>query len=222
MAIVYQKLVPAQGESSGVPGPSYTPNGGGNTLVFCIASGGGTSMTFSCVSSAGGTFLPLATINPHQGGTQAMLSCLSCAAGVQTFTISDNLSNFDEIFTGIEYSGVGSITNGAMTDNNNPGTGAGAIVGASVVVPTGSILIANIMEGTSNETVTAVGGTTRASNANNPVYCWVEYAGAGAAIQPAFTAATNGTLDYTVVQFILNPVTSLAGGPYSLESAEYF
>jgi hypothetical protein len=142
-----------------------------------------------------------------------MFGVLSCASGAQTFTLNDQIANFDQLFTGIEYSGVGSITNSVMTNNASPGLGAGAIVGASVTVPTGSLLISSPSEGSMNETITVAtaGSTNRGSSAANPVYYWAEWQGTGAAIQPTFTTSANGTLEYTVWQFILNPLNFSSG-----------
>jgi hypothetical protein len=136
-----------------------------------------------------------------------LISLASCASGAQTFTLNDNISNFDRMTSGIEYSNAGAISNATITENNNPGLGAGAIVGASVSVPTGSILVACVIEASGAETITdTAGGTNRGSQNTSPIYYWAEYAGAGSAIQPKFTTSANGGSDYQVFQFIINPI----------------
>lgn len=221
----FVSLIPNWGGSSPTTSASYTPGGAGNSLFFLAASGGGNSIAFVMTGSVSSGFSNLATLSPTGGGTRTLIDCASCASGAQTFTVNDQISNFDNVFEGIEYSGVGSISNAALTNVASPGTGAGAILGASVVVPTGSLLIACCYEGTSGETVSSVGGTSRGSGASNPVYAWVEYAGAGSAIQPAFTTASNGTLTYLVAQFMLNPQAfslSAAPGAFNLAGANAY
>jgi hypothetical protein len=202
---VFVKVIPTWGGASPAVSGSYTPGGAGNSLFFLAASGGGNSIAFLMTGSASSGFNDLATLSPTGGGTRTLIDCPSCAAGAQTFTINDQIANFDNVFEGIEYSGVGTITNAALTNVANPGTGVGAILGASIVVPTGSLLLACCYEGTSAETITNTSGTSRGSSASNPIYNWVEYTGAGSAIQPAFTTSANGTLTYLVAQFILSP-----------------
>jgi hypothetical protein len=215
-APVFQQLIPTFAGSAPVTSPSYTPNGARNSLLFIINSGGGTNINFLVTGSASTGFAQLTTINASSGGTQSLFDCLSCASGPQTFTINDQIANFDEMFIGIEYSGVGSITNSVMTNLSAPGTGAGAVAGVSVTVPSGSLLLATPVDiSAGNETLTtATGGSTnRGSSAVNPIYDWAEWVGTGAPIQPTFTTSANGTNNYVVIQFILNPTLSISSGP---------
>jgi hypothetical protein len=183
---------------------SVTPNSG-DYLSFLNLTGDGTSANLQLTSSAGGTYTSRLTFNDLSNRSWALIDNPSCVGGAQTFTATETFTSFVGVGYAFEYSGVGSVSNYAHTDNNNPGLGAGAIVGASIVVPTGSVLVALCFEETSSETISNTAGNSRDSVVFNPSFRLADYAGAGSAIQPAFTTSANGTLEYQVWQFILNP-----------------
>jgi hypothetical protein len=118
----------------------------------------------------------------------------------------------------LEYRGIaasGTSQNISSVSRAGPGTGSGAILGTSVTVPAGSILLAFCTNrGNHTNAISSPSGTTRRSGTSTALlsaYCITEYAGAGSAIQPSFTDSVNGGTDtYVVVQIILNPSSLLA------------
>ena len=142
---------------------------------------------------------------------------LSATAGSQTVTFT-NGAGFNQ-GTAIEYSGVTSLSNGSAVERSSPGTGAGALLGNSVVVPTGSWLYAIAwQENGTMSTVTNTAGNSRQSASSGLSFNMVDYAGAGSAIQPAFTVGT-GTAGFVIVQLIMNPPAGAT--TYPMSSDEY-
>lgn len=206
MAITYQKRTFFN--SGGTPPfttTAYTPNAGGNYLGFLNVTGDGVNENIQMSSSAGGTYTSEVTYNDSSSRTWAFINTVACVAGSQTFTVTENSTGFVSIVIGWEYSGVGTVSNCQHTDNTDPGTGTGAIVGAAIVVPSGSVLVACCVDLVGSETITATAGTQRDSEPFNPSFQLVDYAGTGSSITPAFTTSTNGANDYGVWQMILNP-----------------
>lgn len=208
MAIVYQKrLLYDVGGTPPWTSGSVTPNNTGNYFGFVNLTADGANENIQMTSSAGGTYTSQAQFNDPTPATWAYINCLACAAGAQTFTVTENSSGFVAIYYGFEYSGIASVSNCFITNNVAPGTGAGAILGVSVLVPTNSLLIAVCMEPINSETITAAAGTSRDSSVFNPSFIHVDYAGTGASIQPTFTTSANagaGT-NYLVFQIIAAP-----------------
>lgn len=130
----------------------------------------------------------------------------SATAGAQTVTVSSNSSGDFSVGMALEYSGVSSVSS-SETLPNTPGTGAGAIQGTAVTVPTGSILVAICLDNHSTTVPTATAGTSRGSGvvATSFGYAIAEYAGAGSSITPSFTSAAGGTSQFSVVQWVLTP-----------------
>ena len=129
------------------------------------------------------------------------------AVGVATLcTVA---SAADALFLmGLAYSGVGSVSNISITAGTATGT---ALSGASVVVPTGAVLVAYAVGLSSTSTILALDTSTlRASGSNVPAHWGIwEYAGGGTAVTPKFSVDT--TAIGLVIQLVLNPYHPLMG-----------
>jgi hypothetical protein len=133
---------------------------------------------------------------------------LSVASGAQTWSITQPSGFFinNIATTPLEFSGALSIKNGGYVVTAAPGTSAGAIVGTSVTVATGDLLVAIALDstnaGTSGTlpTVNTTGSTSINTYAQQNIVYW---SGAGSAIQPTFTT-TVGTDTYMVIQWIMS------------------
>lgn len=215
MSATYQQVIaPWVGVGPSTSG-SFTPNAAGDALLVFVADFNG---AVSAVKATGtGSYSLISPPGQYNENNQltswALWANSSATAGSQTITTEDIGGPGDYIMgLGLDYSGVTAIA-GAANQQASPGTGVGAIVGTSVSVPSGSVLVAMLMEFNSTATIpTNTAGTVRSSG-QVPVFNWaysvVEYAGAGSAIQPAFTDATNGgTKNYIVTQFLLTGAAS--------------
>lgn len=186
--------------TSAAPSGSFTPTAAGDQLGM-FAFNGSNNNTMSFVGTS--AFSTLSTgINP---GTAVGIG-LSCSAGAQTVGVAAGAGGGASVF-GIEYSGVGSGTSPTPNFRTNPGITTGAILGTSVTVASGSTLIAFCLnfDGGTNA-ITSPSGTSRGAGLNVQEYCFTEYAGSGAAIQPSFTSA-DGTADrFLVMQILMSPL----------------
>lgn len=204
MAVTFQQILPYNFGSGGFTSASFTPNASGDTLpIFCLNSATNdlvTAMTGSSTYS-----LDANRINPAEN----VIHVLSCASGSQTYTTTC-AGGTTRIWM-IDYSGVGAANNFNTAFTSNPGSGAGAILGTSVTVPSGSVLVAIcVNNNTGTNTITATSGTTRQNGQTSDSweFCITEYAGTGAAIQPAFTAGTgDGANGFAVMQMNLDSAT---------------
>jgi hypothetical protein len=180
---------------------SFTANAGDTIITNAVAFANGFTFSYS------GTGTYAAVSGAYLNGTNASSGFganTSATAGSQTITFTSS-AGFQQ-GTGAEYSSVGSLSNGSAIERTAPGTGAGALLGNSVTVPTGSWLYVVVyQENGAAGAITNTAGTSRASSSSGVVYNIVDYVGTGAAIQPAFTVGT-GTAGFILVQVILNPL----------------
>lgn len=204
MSIAFQQILSAQ--FAGAPplaSASFTPNAAGDTiLTFGYTSDG---INENILITGASTYAQELNYNTGGAQTLSISASVSCAAGAQTATANDSSAGFIVVSGALEYSGVSSIgSGGTPASNAAPGTGAGAILGTSVTVPSGSVLIAWCADVSAGaETITSTAGTSRLSNSGAISTNIAEYVGTGAAIQPAFTAGANGGNTYVVMQVML-------------------
>jgi len=210
-----QTVTPVGTTSPAVTG-SFTPSAGDQIPVFgANTSGSATTMTVTGT----GSYSSLATLlsDGSTGKTLQPWANSSCSGGAQTVTNTGAAGNAMFIWA-FEYSGAATVSAQTSVLRSNPGTGAGAILGTSVTVPAGAILLALCTcESTVTATITSPSGTNRGAGtvASTLPYCVTEYAGTGAAIQPAFTCSVGGTNSFGVQQILLQPSTAapvLMGG----------
>ena len=221
MAIAYvQTLTPWEGITTGVSAP-FTPADGD-----CVIVTGADMVNYPQTLLISGTLgasitIPYAVLTPpgtfasDYGDTWQMAYQLEADAIAQTISVLTNGTGDYTLGFALEYSGVASVA-GTENPSAQPGTGTGAVVGASVLVPTGSVLLAiAVDEDPSSPALTATAGTTRLSGQTAVHlfgYCITEYAGAGANIQPAFTSSNGATGYYEVTQFLLTPPSAILLG----------
>ena len=207
MAVAFvSTITPWQAASPAVSG-AFSPTAA-NTLVGGCINAGNTTNSVAGSGTNPSTFAILTPPGQHVdlgNDNDICFDSLSCAGGSQTITTSASGGNmFNWAW---QYSGASTVA-AAATDVNAPGTGAGAIKGASVTVPTGAILLALCVDVFNAGTITSPAGTNRGSGALAGVnYCATEYAGTGAAIQPTFTTATGADL-FVVLQWLISPAAS--------------
>ena len=206
MAIVYVQTITAWGAA---PEPlasgSFTANVSDCILVY----GADYTVTSGVTIGFSGTGSYLVLTPPGQfSDVESEPSALgwnsSATAGSQTITVSSTGSGDLVVGRAVEYSGVSTVS-AAETSQSKPGTGAGAILGTSVTVPVGSVLVAIAVDLDGGGTVTATSGTTRSSDSAS---CVTDYAGTGAAIQPAFTGSNGANDHYIVVQWLMTPLAT--------------
>lgn len=195
-----QTIVPFSGTTPGASG-SFTPTSGDVILVygadFTVA---GESISFSGT----GTYSVL--IYPGQfadveADPSAIGFNLSASGGSQTFTVTSSGTGDTVVGFGVEYSGVATVS-GNQNSQTKPGTGAGAVLGVSTIVPTNSVLVSYAQDLDAGGTVVATAGSTRSSGTN---WCLTDYAGNGASILPAFTGSNGVNDHYLVLQWLINP-----------------
>lgn len=207
MAIAFKQLITDFFGSSPAVSGSFTPISAGDALFIAVINSSSNNTLVFTGGSTYGSVLET-SINP---GT-AIGYASSATAGSQTATVTATGGGTLNCFP-IEYSGVASATSPTASFLTNPGAGTGAILGTSVTVATGSVLAAlcfNFDSGTS--TITSPSGTNRGNglSTNTFEFCWTEYAGAGASIQPSFTSADGATERFVVFQILMVP--SAGGG----------
>jgi hypothetical protein len=193
---------------------SYTPSASGEAAIVWAFTHGGSSITWT-ITGTGATYNQLGQYGSGTAGDIVTAYATSISGASQTTTFNDNIANFDVVW-GVLYAGVGSVGSWYSTDNPSPGTGTGAVVGHSVTVPSGSWLLAFCLDATGGvDIITNTSGTSRSSSASNQPYNITDYAGSGAAIQPAFTASV-GTDEFVVQQVILTPPVGGASLPLQI------
>lgn len=214
MAIVFNNLITDWSGASPATSGSFTPVG--NAIIVCAFDGAtNNATTFSGSLSTWTSFATRSGPRYNVGGS------VPVTAGAQTCTATATTGQF-HVF-GIDYSGVQSATASIPVLNTTPGTGVGAILGVSVTVPTGSVLIAHIIDtsGNSAATLNSPSGTSRgggSSQDGNFNFAWTEYAGAGANIQPSFTDNVAGaTHSYVVGQALLSPIVVVVPPPNPIQ-----
>jgi hypothetical protein len=184
---------------------SFTPTVGDCIVVFELEVG---SSVAKLSITGTGVYSPIIDkFNPVSTDVYYGAANLNCSGSAQTVTVHSTVSA-DLDGWAFEYSGAGDAAASRVL-RNTPGTVSGAITGNSVVVPTGSVLLA-ICIGNLSTTITSPTGTNRGSGAASTGQAWgwctTEYAGAGSAIQPTFTDATNGAFaSYVVLQVVISP-----------------
>lgn len=212
MAVAWVQTVTAFGGATPKASGSFTPTAGNLILVAAFD----VTTTNTTVSFSGtGTYSSITNFpfNDPNTDTWNANDNSSATAGSQTFTVSStNAGDFIESW-GWEYSGVSTLS-GTNNQQNRPGTGTGAILGTSVSVATGAILIALCVDIDGSTAISSPGGTNRGSGTllGSNSYCATEYSGSGGNIQPSFTS-TNGSSDrFSISQFLLSPAAT-GGNP---------
>jgi hypothetical protein len=207
MSIAFRQFITPWANTTPAVSGSFTPNAAGDVLLVYGLDYTNTGVTLT-FTGTGGTYSTLQTINDNNvGATDAVGVCLSASGASQTATVASSTSGDFMYGALLDYSGVGSVS-GALAVVSGPGTGTGAILGTSVSVPIGSVLVAITADMNGGTAITSPSGTNRASGtwpSGDPFeYCVTEYAGAGSAIQPSFTSAS-GDHDFIVAQWLLSP-----------------
>jgi hypothetical protein len=200
MAIVFEQIVTFSAANPATSG-SFTPVVPGSNLACFVQDGiSGTTPVFTGT----GTWSNVGSSISLPGVNNSLGTNLSSTAGAQTVTVTALGGAFRCILA--EYAGAASIGSYSSVQTINPGVGAGAILGTSIVVPIGSTLIAYVVDETTGTAISNTSGTSRsASSIGGQTYNFVDYAGAGSAIQPAFTCTTGNTDTFNISQWILTP-----------------
>jgi hypothetical protein len=203
MTIAFVLTIPLFAATAPAPSASFTPNAGDLILPLAITSD---EVNAAITFTGTGSYSSIIQGNSASAASTAAIGAnTSATGGAQTFTLSDAIAGF-LIGTGVDYSGVTSLSNSASADLPTPGAGANAILGSSISVPTGSVLVAICWNASGvSDTITTT-GTSRGSNASGTSYRIAEYVGAGASIQPTFTATGGATGNYILQQIMLNGV----------------
>lgn len=209
MSVVFvQTVTPWTAASGGsAPSGSFTAGTGNALIAACINA----SNVTNSVSGSASTFSILTPPGQHLDLGNDLDICVAsvpCVGGVQTCTFSSTTATrFGWLW---EYSGVSTVT-AAATDVATPGTSSGAILGTSISVPTGGVLLALCVDILNAGTITTPTGTSRGAGTISGVnYCAAEYTGIGSSITPTFTTVT-GTDSFIVLQWLLTP-SGAAGG----------
>lgn len=216
MAIAWEQNVsPWAGNNvAGRTSALFTPLNAGDFILLSAATSDGINQALTATGT--GTYTSENQTNATGSSTWAMfVNSNASNAANQTIVLNDTASG-ECLGVALIYSGVGSVTY-AVNTVASPGLGAGAITGTTVLVPSGSILLAICGDANFNSpTISSTSGTNRVTTGSFPSYIATEYAGAGSNITPAFTTGANGTDTYVVQQWMLNlPVGSspiLMGG----------
>jgi hypothetical protein len=204
MSVTWVQTVTPWTDTSPAASGSFTPTATNTIVVFSgDRSNSGETLSFSGTGTYSIITPPGSSSDTH-GETWAVGYNLSASSGSQTATITSSASGDYMVGWAFEYSGVSTIA-GAFTDQTgSPITAGNPITGASVVVPSGGILLAlcaDVVNG--SNTFTAAGSTSRGTGTNLVPFGTAEYAGAGSSIQPSFVAGTAGK--FIVLQILLTP-----------------
>ena len=203
MAITFQQVIPPFSAGSGNASPAFTPISGSDELAMFIWDGS-TGNSPTVTGTGTGAWVTLSS-NASQVQQSTAYNLGPIGAASQTITVSDAGGSFPNCYP-TEYSGVGTVTNGVGIYRPTPGAGAGLILGTSISVPTGSTLIALCVNYGDSTAITTSNGNSRGTGTlGGNYYIYADYAGAGSAIQPAFTCTAGGTDNFHVIQMMLNP-----------------
>jgi hypothetical protein len=203
VSVVFNQTIAIWSGAAPVASASFTPNAG-DCIVVVGLDGNGNSKLIT-VSGTGTYTVETGPNNDNNGDTEVGAANTNASGTSQTVTIGSTTGDTCAGF-GQDYGGVGSVSaNFNLT--NAPGTGSGAILGTSVTVPVNGVLIALCIDASNTTVPTSPSGTNRGSGTipGGQAYCWTEYAGAGAAIQPSFTSSAGGTDNFVIYQFLLKP-----------------
>lgn len=208
--------------SSPVTGGAYTPGTAGNQLLMFTANDASIANTVTGTQGIYSLITPPGRVNDANGDGMAIFSNPTAVATSQTHTLTATGSATNTLY-GIllEYSGVGSLSNGATTQNTGIASGSN-IVGAAVTVPVGSTLVAVCWSGTSATDLISCSNGTARYQIHDGVggFSVADYTGAGASVTPTFTSTENPSSSL-VVQIMLNaPGSTFALTGQSTTSSE--
>lgn len=201
---------------TGATSPSFTP-GAGDTLLVWSSDFNASGITITGTSGTYTIINPPGQWPDTEGDGYALGNQLSAIAVSQTISIGAATSS-DTIGHWVRFSGVGSIsaTSPGGVNNLAPGNAVGSIVGTSVTVPLGAVLVAWASAEDALESMAVANGGTQVLNAadsNNLIQLCIGYwVGTGAAVQPKFTP-TIGANKYTVLQTIILPPVGSTAAP---------
>ena len=215
MSIAFVQAIPGWGapaNTSPATSGSFTANASDAILVVA-ADVDNSNQTLTVTGTGSYTVVnPPGTFNDVDFCTWQTAVNAAASSGAQTISIASGDAQNYGFGVAMEYSGVVGVS-AAENSQASPGTGAGAVVGVSVLVPVGSVLVAmttNVRSASRHPTVAT--GTLRGSGnvgyvgGTQVAYCIAEYAGTGVNIQPSFTTDPAGGADpHTTVQFLLSP-----------------
>lgn len=200
MSIAFQQTSSFSAASPATSG-SFTPAVPGSLLmVFAQDGAGGNTPSYAGT----GTWSPVGVSVALPAANESSGANVSSTAGAQTVTVTASGGAFRCWFA--EYSGALLMSSFTAVQRITPGTGSGSILGSSVSVPSGSVLVAICIDVSAVTAITTTNGTSRQSTSiGGQGYNFVDFAGAGSAIQPAFTSTGGATDTFNVVQAILTP-----------------
>src|SRR5579863_8509783 len=139
MAVAWQQTVTPKEATSPCVSAAFTPTAADQLLGFGV-NGGGTGLAVTFSGTGTYSALTSALNDSANGNTLQVWDNASCSGGSQTMTNTGATGNPMWLF-GFEYSGAASLSASQLL-TNTPGVGTGAILGSSITVPTGSILLA--------------------------------------------------------------------------------
>jgi hypothetical protein len=213
MAVAFRQYVTPWSTTSGTAGSSFTGTAG--DVVFGIALDYAAHAITGVASGYSTNVIP-PSYNVSMNDPVAQYAFLnpSISAGSQAITITGTGGDtVGGLF--VEYSGAANtVFQGQL--QFGPGTGAGAVKGISMPVPTGALIVAFCINqgATAVPTPAAGGSTTRNSGTLNGLgFCIAEWSGSGGYFQPTFTASDSS--DYATIQFIVYPNNVLSVADYN-------
>ncbi len=189
----------------------YVPGAAGHQIYLLPNSNGGNSLSFTVTGSATTLSVqPVSSVNNFGdgvGNSYSLWDNLSCASGLQYWTVTQPNGDYTGVVPILEFSGGVATKSPLYTVTASPGATAGAITGQAVTVASGDILVAAVYDGTSPfGTICTVNGPTGSSSPVTYSSTRVSYwAGTGGSMTPTFTAATGYTTDtYVVIQWVVS------------------
>lgn len=205
-AISYVGLtIPSQKGGTPFTSSTYTPFAADDALIMFAIDLGDSGQTLD-VSTTSGTFIIL---NPPGQFSEDVVGSSSIAAynlaesaSSQTVTVSSTMTGANISISGLEFSGVGSVTSSTATAANV--AAGGTILGTAVTVPAGDVLVAICYNLTGS-----VEPTSSATNLHGDTYpnsyLYISYVGSGASITPQFASGDTETQGFLVEQWLLAP-----------------
>jgi hypothetical protein len=186
---------------------TFTPGASGEViLVEAFISGTPFTITYAGTTGTYVAGQQNTTAGETVGAGYATL--LTGAAGQVATVSAVSPPGFEQGIMALLFSGVASITTGGTANGGivNPGTGAGACAGPTILVPNNYVLAACCinMAGTT-ETITSPAGTPLASQGSSINYCAVSYTGVGSNVTPTFTCPNGAAGTYDVRTWLMAP-----------------
>lgn len=195
-----QAITPWGGTTSPQVSGSFTPITYSTSDVL-IGHAFGSAAGAISVSGTSGTWNILSQSSDGHGNQYAALDNTTSTTTSQTETLTQSATTalFGRIW---EYTHTSSIS-GSLIQRSSPGSSAGGLVGTSLSVPNGGVLLCAVTD-VSGGAIAYYNGTSRGSNTAFATAEYTNTTGSTASMQCAFTAVT-GTDVFDIEQWVLSP-----------------